>query len=50
MLCVGPGVLFHGGTATGAIPKWACMVIFSAMILTLEVLGGMNSVVLTDTW
>ena len=32
----------------GAVPKWACMVIFSVMILTLEFLGGMNSVVLTD--
>eukprot|EP00435_Cladocopium_sp_Y103_P043349 s1779_g12.t1 len=36
------------GMTLGAIPKWACMVIFSVMILTLEVLGGMNSVVLTD--
>ena len=34
----------------GAVPKWACMVIFCVMILTLEVLGGMNSVVLTDAW
>ena len=37
-----------GFIGAGAIPKWACMVIFCVMILTLEVLGGMNSVVLTD--
>jgi Na+/pantothenate symporter len=37
-----------GFMGAGAIPKWACMVIFCVMILTLEVLGGMNSVVLTD--
>lgn len=36
------------GMTLGAVPKWACMVIFCVMILTLEVLGGMNSVVLTD--
>ena len=36
------------GMTLGAVPKWACMVIFSVMILTLEFLGGMNSVVLTD--
>ena len=39
---------YSHGTLPGAVPKWACMVIFSVMILTLEFLGGMNSVVLTD--
>ena len=32
----------------GLLPKWGCMLIFCVLILTLEVLGGMNSVVLTD--
>ncbi|CAK9059333.1 unnamed protein product [Durusdinium trenchii] len=36
------------GMTLGAIPKWSCMLIFCVMILTLEFLGGMNSVVLTD--
>ena len=30
------------------IPKWACILVFIVLMLTLEVLGGMNSVVLTD--
>ncbi|CAK9071214.1 unnamed protein product [Durusdinium trenchii] len=36
------------GMTLELVPKWACMLIFCVLILTLEVLGGMNSVVLTD--
>lgn len=36
------------GMTLGVLPKWVCMLIFSAVILTLEMLGGMNSVVFTD--
>lgn len=36
------------GMTLGLIPKWLCMLVFCILILTLEMLGGMNSVVLTD--
>lgn len=36
------------GMTLQLIPKYASMIIFCILILTLEVLGGMNSVVLTD--
>jgi len=36
------------GMTMQVIPKWASMIMFGLMILTLEMLGGMNSVVFTD--
>lgn len=36
------------GMTLQLIPKYVSMIIFCVLILTLEVLGGMNSVVLTD--
>eukprot|EP00931_Biecheleriopsis_adriatica_P051595 TRINITY_DN29943_c0_g1_i1.p1 TRINITY_DN29943_c0_g1~~TRINITY_DN29943_c0_g1_i1.p1 ORF type:complete len:680 (+),score=114.29 TRINITY_DN29943_c0_g1_i1:243-2042(+) len=36
------------GIAYGILPKWASMLMFCVIILVLEMLGGMNSVVLTD--
>ncbi|CAJ1373504.1 unnamed protein product [Effrenium voratum] len=36
------------GMTFQVIPKWACILVFIVLMLTLEVLGGMNSVVLTD--
>jgi len=36
------------GLTNDVMPKWACMVMFGAIILSLEKVGGMNSVVLTD--
>ncbi|CAJ1330032.1 unnamed protein product [Effrenium voratum] len=40
--------MVQGMTFQAVIPKWACILFFIVLMLSLEVLGGMNSVVLTD--